>query len=440
MLPSLLAFSLSWPALPASGAVTAPIALPSAVDIIPADLLSGQFGTAWTDQLAVVPSAPASPEPANQAAAQRFEDEIAALVDELYVKDPALFNKIRAEGDRIRALPTRQARIAAVQAGYPVLERSLDRSAAAGKLSPQGAARWQALRAQAQQALAEGTLFERAQFAGQAFDEKVHALLEKGITILDPSRKLPEQKSQYLKLAQSIHDRLAVRNNSTNLTPAQLDRVFALVGQSFGIRAEFLKYMAKTESGLKQVVPSNPAAAGIMQIEKVHKQAHSGARNVANDTITNIVFGGLLRAQTDRAMAQRYLEAGLAPPRDARVVEFLGDLAYNRGPGLLKYVAANAAKQRIDIDKFAEYVGGRGGSYSILDGGLRLVVNPGPGTGIDKTGKNSVLELSSEAVGRVQFSKRLTEGLGDRNGDGRVDHLDVWLTRGIRYLGDPQLR
>ena len=51
----------------------------------------------------------------------------------------------------------------------------------------------------------------------------------------------------------------------------------------------------------------------------------------------------------------------------------------------------------------------------------------------------SVPGRSSEAVGRVQYSQRLTEGLGDRNGDGRVDHLDVWLTRGIKYLGDPGL-
>ncbi len=38
-----------------------------------------------------------------------------------------------------------------------------------------------------------------------------------------------------------------------------------------------------------------------------------------------------------------------------------------------------------------------------------------------------------------QFSKKLIDGLGDRNGDGRVDHLDVWLTRGVRYLTDPTI-
>lgn len=81
----------------------------------------------------------------------------------------------------------------------------------------------------------------------------------------------------------------------------------------------------------------------------------------------------------------------------------------------------------------------RGGAYKIHDGGKSITIIPGPGTKIEKTAKNSVLALSSDAVGRVQFSKKLTEGLGDRNGDGRVDHLDVWLTRGIKYLGAPKL-
>ena len=176
-----------------------------------------------------------------------------------------------------------------------------------------------------------------------------------------------------------------------------------------------------------------------MQIENVHGQAYAGARNVANDTITNIVYGGLLRAQTDKTMAKRFAEAGIKPPSNPRVVEFLGDLAYNRGPGLLKHIAHHAAKQGIDVDEFGEYVGGPGGSYAITNGGKNVTVIPGPGTDIDKTGKNSVLERSSEAVGRVKFSKKLTEGLGDRNGDGRIDHLDVWLTRGINYLKDPKL-
>jgi hypothetical protein len=242
-----------------------------------------------------------------------------------------------------------------------------------------------------------------------------------------------------MKLSLRIHRELSIAGNSTALTPRQIDRAFEIVGGEYGIRPEFLKYMAKTESGLKQVVPSNPAAVGIMQIEHVHTAAYEGPRNVANDTITNIVYGGLLRAQTDRTMAKRFAEAGIAPPSNPRVVEFLGDLAYNRGPGLLKHVARHAAEQRIDVDEFGEYVGGRGGSYAITPD-RNVVVKPGPGTGIDKTGKGSVLELSSEAVGRVKFSKRLTEGLGDRNGDGRIDHLDVWLTRGLKYLGEPGLK
>jgi hypothetical protein len=413
----------------------------------PASPLSSELAARVAAALAIVPAglpgAAAVPEPPPDVkpagSPRELEDQIAALVDELMARDPALFNKIRAEEERIRALPTHEARVAAVREGYPRLEASLNRSAAEGRLSPQGAARWEALRTQTQAALADGTLFERALFAGQAFDDRVQALLAKGTTILDPGRRLPERKAEYMRISQSIHDELAVPGNSTSLTPRQIDRAFELAGQAFGIRQEFLKYMAKTESGLRQVVPSNPAAVGIMQIEKVHKDAHAGARNVANDTITNIVYGSLLRAQTDRAMAKRFLEAGIASPSSARVVEFLGDLAYNRGPGLLRHIAQNAALQKIDVNDFAEYVGGRGGSYLISDDGRRIVVIPGPGTGIDRTGKNSVLERSSEAVGRVQFSANLTKGLGDRNGDGRVDHLDVWLTRGLKYLGDPAL-
>ncbi|MBI5239082.1 MAG: lytic transglycosylase domain-containing protein [Elusimicrobia bacterium] len=386
---------------------------------------------------AVAPEAPQDLRPEGHH--RELEEQLAALIDELIAKDPTLFNKIRTEGDRIRTLPTHEARVAAVQAGYPRLEADLNRSLAQGRLSPEGAARWAALRAQTQAALADGTLFDWALFAGQTFDNRVQGLLAKGTTILDPERRLPEKKAEYMRLSKRVHDALAVPGNSTTLKPAQLDKVFTAVGKEFGIRPEFLKYMAKTESGLRQAVPSNPAAVGIMQIESVHKDAYAGARNVANDTITNIVYGGLLRAQTDRAMANRFLEAGLAPPTSARVVEFLGDLAYNRGPGLLKYVAQNAAQQAIDVNTFAEYIGGRGGSYTLVDGGRSIVVIPGPGTGIDQTGGNSVLERSSEAVGRVAFSQALTAGLGDRNGDGRVDHLDVWLTRGIRYLSEPKL-
>ncbi|MFA6092483.1 MAG: transglycosylase SLT domain-containing protein [Elusimicrobiota bacterium] len=372
--------------------------------------------------------------------AQTFEDVVVDLIDELSEKDPALFEKIRAEELRIRALPSLELRAAAVQEAYPRLERSLDKSAADGRLSPENAEKWAFFRAEAQKALAEGTLFEKAQFAGKAFDEKVQRLLDKSTSVIDPNRKLPDAKSEYMKLSKRIHDALVIPNNSTELTMRQIDQAFALAGKEFGIRPEFLKYMAKTESGLKQAVPSNPAAVGIMQIENVHKEAYSGPRNVANDTITNIVYGSLLRAQTDRTMAKRFSEAKLPLPSNPRVVEFLGDLAYNRGPGLLKYVAQYAAQQKIDVNRFAEYIGGAGGAYELIDGGLKIVVIPGPGTDIDKTGKNSALALASEAVGRVQLSKKLTERIGDRNGDGRVDHLDIWLTRGIKYLNDPNLK
>jgi len=421
LLPASMAVVLAGLSLPAHGSPR------SALAVLPDSLLD------------LVPVAVAAPKP-TLVPTKRFEDVVVALVDELSAKDPALFARIRAEEARIRALPTREARAAAVEAAYPLLEEALDRSAADGRLSPEGAANWAAFRAQAKQAIADGALLETAQFAGKAFDERVRRLLDQGKTILDPNRRLPETKDEYMRLSKRIHDKLSVPGNSTALTTRQLDAAFAMVGSEFGIRPDFLKYMAKTESGLRQTVPSNPAASGIMQIERVHTGAYSGERNVGNDTITNIVFGGLLRAQTDREIARRFAAAGLALPSNPRVVEFLGDLAYNRGPGLLRHIARFAAEQTIDVDRFADYVGGRGGSYEIRDGGKSLVVIPGPGTDVDKTGGNSVLAKSSEAVGRVQFSKKLTEGLGDRNGDGRVDHLDVWLTRGIKYLGDPKLQ
>lgn len=414
--------------------------------VIPDSLVDGDHARAYDNSRSAASSPVKAPAATKQAPpegrlkpAKSFEDVVVELIDELAVKDPELFAGIKAEEARIRALPTEKERAAAVEAAYPRLEASLDKSAADGKLSAKGAANWAAFRAQAKQALADGTLFEKAQFAGRAFDDRVQRSLNTGKTVLDPNRRLPESKAEYLKLSQKIHDALKIPGNSVALTSKQLDAAFAAAGADYGIRPEFLKYMAKTESGLKQVVKSNPAAVGIMQIESVHKDAYAGERNVANDTITNIVFGGLLRAQTDRQIARQFAAAGLAPPTNPRVVEFLGDLAYNRGPGLLKFVAQYAAEQKIDVNNFAEYVAGPGGSYKIVDGGKSIVVTPGPGTKIDKTGAGSVLAKSSEAVGRVQFSKKLTEGLGDRNGDGRVDHLDVWLTRGINYLADPKL-
>lgn len=397
-----------------------------------AALSGGEF--APVEAAAAVAAAPVAAPPDDQ----EFQEALVGLVDELQDKDPVLFDAIRAEEERLRALPAGPQREGAVRADYPRLEAALAKSASEGRLSASGAAKWNVFRARAQKALADGSLLETAEFAGRAFDGRVDALLRRGRSTLDPNRRLPEQKAEWLDLSRKIHEALGVPGNSTALPMGQVDRAFALAAREFGIRPEFLKYMAKTESGLRQVVP-NPAASGIMQVERVHKDAYSGPRTVENDTITNIVYGGLLRAQTDRTMARDFAAEDLNPPGNPRVVEFLGDLAYNRGPGLLKFVAQNAAKQSIDVDRFAEYLAGKGGTYAILDGGRRIVIRPAPGSGIDSTGKGSVLALSSEAVGRVQFSRKLAEGIGDRNGDGRVDHLDVWLTRGFRYLNDPDL-
>src|SRR6185369_8402283 len=142
-----------------------------------------------------------------------FDDAVVALIDELAVKDPALFAKIRSEQARIRALPTREQRAAAVKADYPLLERDLDRSAAQGKLSPAGAALWAAFRPQAQAALADGTLFERAQFAGKAFDEKVQRLLDTGTVLLDADRKLPDSRPEYMEISRRVHTELSIPGN-----------------------------------------------------------------------------------------------------------------------------------------------------------------------------------------------------------------------------------
>ena len=151
---------------------------------------------------------------------------------------------------------------------------------------------------------------------------------------------------------------------------------------------------------------------------------YAGARNVANDTITNIVYGGLLRAQTDRTMGEALpARAGIAPEQPSGR-QFLGDLAYNRGPGLLK-TSRITPRSRDRCRRIRRIC--RGTRRVLRDHQWREERDrhPRARTDIDKTGKNSVLERSSEAVGRVKFSKKLTEGLGDRNGDGRIDHLDV---------------
>jgi hypothetical protein len=203
------------------------------------------------------------------------------------------------------------------------------------------------------------------------------------------------------------------------------------VGTELGIRPEFLRYMAGTESGQRQTA-STASAHGIMQIERsAHPDAYQGALNVGNDTVTNVVYGALLRAQTDRAMRQRFKEAGLNPPTRASVVEFLGDLAYSRGPGLLRYIARHAKEQGIDVNTFADYVGGRGGRFELKNGRVRVF--GGPGTGIASTGAGSVLALALADTNRQQ-RPRLSSTHRDRNGDGNVSHLDIWVTRGMKYI------
>lgn len=354
---------------------------------------------------------------------------IATFTADLAKTNPALLNAVSQELNRLASLPRDDQQT--LKSGFTELVARVNEHAT---LSQAGKEAWD--RVQSQIGLSTShSLSNLADFADQAFDRAVEGLLNTPGTgpVLDARRPLPESKEQYLAVSKQIHQALGITGHSTALTSHQIDQAFALAGKAFGLRPEFLKYMAKTESGLKQTA-DNGAAFGLMQIERVHRGAYEGAITVKNDTITNIVYGALLRAQTDRTMALRFEQAGLVPPNHPRVIEFLGDLAYNRGPGVLKYFAQGAAEQKIDVNNFGEYLGGRGGSFKLLDGGKRIRVVPGPGTHIDETGQGSVVAKASDAVGRVRFSAKLAKSLGDRNGDGRVDHLDVWLTRGVRYL------
>ena len=62
-----------------------------------------------------------------------------------------------------------------------------------------------------------------------------------------------------------------------------------------------------------------------------------------------------------------------------------------------------------------------------------------PSSGSTGTGAAAELFDSLPVLEPLSNNRAWTQGLGDRNGDGRVDHLDVWLTRGMGYLNDPDL-
>ena len=91
LLPSLLALGLMVPAHAGSLSSELAARVQAALAIVPASMPG-----------AVVPEPPQAVKPATDS--QELEDRIAALIDELMTKDPALFNRIRAEDARIRAL------------------------------------------------------------------------------------------------------------------------------------------------------------------------------------------------------------------------------------------------------------------------------------------------------------------------------------------------
>lgn len=244
-------------------------------------------------------------------------------------------------------------------------------------------------------------------------------------------RTLPETKSARLALVRRLHEELGVRAPSERLTERQLERLFDRVGTLFGLRPEFLRYMAEVESSGRQAA-DNGAAHGIMQIERsVHRDAYSGSINVGNDTVANVVYGALLRAQGDRTLAKRFRDEGLPVPTRAVVVEFLGDLAYNRGPALLTAIAKHAKAQGIDVNRFADYAAGAGGRFELQGGMARAL--PQGGSGVSSTGAGSVLARALTDVNR-RSPVHLGRDYEDRNRDGQISHLDIWITRGLKYV------
>jgi hypothetical protein len=245
-------------------------------------------------------------------------------------------------------------------------------------------------------------------------------------------RSVPTTPEARLALVRRLHQDLGIRAPSEALSAKQLDQLFERVGKEYGIRADFLRYMAGTESGQRQRA-DNGAAHGIMQIERAaHPAAYAGPVNVGNDTVANVVYGARLRAQTDLAMAAGFRSHGLPPPTRAGVVEFLGDLAYNRGPALLTSVAHYAQAQGIDVNRFADYVAGVDGTFELRDGKLRAL--PVAGSRVDSSGQGSVLALALAEVNSHNPVTLSARKYRDRNQDGRVTHLDVWVTRGLKYI------
>lgn len=251
-------------------------------------------------------------------------------------------------------------------------------------------------------------------------------------------RRFPESKAEMQALVQQLHRRLGIAGPSERLTGQQLDLLFQLVGAEFGLRPDFLRYMAGTESGHRQTA-DNGAAHGIMQIERAaHPEAYRGAINVGNDTISNVVYGARVRAQVDRALADAFRRAGLAPPRRVGILEFLGDLSYNRGPALLDHLARLARAQKIDVDRFADYVAGPNGSFEIRDG--KVYAESRTGSSVKTSGQGSVLAQALAEVNRRAPVRLSARSYRDRNNDGQISHLDVWVTRGLRYMEFLQLK
>lgn len=252
---------------------------------------------------------------------------------------------------------------------------------------------------------------------------------------LPPRPRLPANYKAILKLSEELHAELGIKGPSERLSKGQLEKVYLKAAAATGLRTQLLKYIASVEAAGVQTADSG-AAHGLMQVERsAHPTAYVGAINVGNDTITNVLYGALLRARVDKRLDEAFLAEGLAPPSNRHVRELLGDFAYNRGPMLLEFLPKYAKQQGVNINAIVEYIAGRGGRYELSNrwGSNRIRIFPIPGSPVSPTGEGSVLQLALAEVNR-RSPITLSRNFADRTGNGgRPDHLDVWVVRGEHY-------
>src|SRR5262249_6095073 len=89
--------------------------------------------------------------------------------------------------------------------------------------------------------------------------------------------------------SEGLHRMLSVPGSSEHLSQDQVDDAFLVAGRLNGVPTELLEHTAHVEASDNQRADGGPAH-GLMQIEKSqHHGAYQGARNVGNDTTSNIL-------------------------------------------------------------------------------------------------------------------------------------------------------